>query len=833
MREINLNGTWELCEGELYFSEKQVAGVSRKKKGWLKARVPGCVHESLIKSGRITEPLEGLNNLDCAWVEEHSWWYRKSFDIKKGWLQQADKIELFLQSLDAGAAIFLNNSLLGRHINAHRPAVFSVKKYLKPGKNSLLIRLSTGVEEVTEEDLDSMTVKLFYPQFRGEERRCFVRKAQYSFGWDWAPRIPSIAITGNVTLRFFENACIRDISVQPIRDGKNVRLRIVSEIEKFHYFKSQQGTLEVSVTNEVGEREGIKKDILLRSGQNYVEMVLSIKKPRLWWPNGLGEQHLYSLVVQFKSSGEKKLSRETKFGIRFIELLDVGEFAFEINGKKIFCKGANWVPADALYARVDRKKLEVLLKEAVRANFNMLRVWGGGIYEADEFYELCDRYGILVWQDFMFACAPYPDHLNWFCEEVEKEASYQTERLRNHPSLALWCGSNENLWGFVFWWNERTRSGAKLYNYILPSIVHKNCPHIPYWNCSPYGGSDTPNSNRVGNVHHWDPFLLTSKMHLRTNPKEYDRCRAFFISEYGYIGPCLQKNTTRYLGSRNIKIGDTVWEHHTGRAERGVVSAGIKKHYADPEKLAPGDYLLFGGLCQGMILGYSLESFRFRPECRGGLFWMFNDAWGEVGWSIIDYYLTRKISYYYVKRAFAPIRLIMREIKKGIICVVLANDTAVPVSGTIEFGYTDFSGSQRHLSRQRVTCPALTQQKIVSFEKDLFPTKQGLWYAKFVKREDIIPSIFWGCDFRKMVMLEPQLSWDIIEKGKTVCRLEVKSKNYAHAVHLNFSEKTMVSDNYFDLLPGESRKIVIEKPGKLALENIKYRAVFPQNLSNR
>ena len=291
----------------------------------------------------------------------------------------------------------------------------------------------------------------------------------------------------------------------------------------------------------------------------------------------------------------------------------------------------------------------------------------------------------MIWHDFMFACAPYPDHLDGFRTEVMREADYQTKRLQRHASIVLWCGSNENIWGFRDWWNGQTKAGAQIQNYILPDIVRRNCPEIPYWNSSPYGG-DAPNSNEVGNHHHWGEAMMNPDMEKRITPEEYDKCSAKFVTEFGYVGACSKDTTISYLDEASFDLNSEVWQHHTNTFEKDTVVAGIRKHYTDPEKLKIDEYLRYSALCQGIMLGYALDSLRYRANCDGSLFWMFNDCWGEIGWTIVDYYLRRKPSWYFVRRAFAPIRLILRS-DGNQINLVVSNDTQKTMSIPLEVGY--------------------------------------------------------------------------------------------------------------------------------------------------
>lgn len=440
---------------------------------------------------------------------------------------------------------------------------------------------------------------------------------------------------------------------------------------RIHPFQTLEVGLELELQFD-SKQVAIKKiEPCLRSGLNFITIELDVPNAKLWWPNGMGEQPLYTVHVSAGMQSPGKEYPPFPIGIRTLGLntdklsfdSDDRAFAFEINGVRVFSKGANWIPADSIYARVTDEKYDHLLKEAKEANFNMLRIWGGGLYERDVFYKKSMEYGLLIWHDFMFSCAKYPDHLSWFREEVEKEMDYQTRRLRNYCSLVLWCGNNENHWGFDEWWDGTESAdfygGAVCYNEIAPLVVQRNCSEIPYWNSSPYGGLH-PNGSESGDRHHWHDCMMNKDMEKRITPAEYDKVIAKFISEYGYVGPCRESSIELYHNRLPLDPGSKIWQLHNNTFEKNTVLAGINKHYVDLQDLSLDEYFLYAGLCQGLMLGYSLEAIRNKQFCAGALFWMYNDCWGEMGWTIIDYYLTRKISYYFVKRAFEPVKLILR-----------------------------------------------------------------------------------------------------------------------------------------------------------------------------
>ncbi|MEK6793411.1 MAG: glycoside hydrolase family 2 protein [Spirochaetota bacterium] len=815
MSTISLNGMWEITDEPIDLDITNADAVLAKS-DWISSPVPGDIHQGLISAGKITEPLTGVQSRECAWTEERSWWYKRTFDAPNGYAD-ADAVELSMNGLDSNAVIFLNGVIIGRHVNAFRPFVCDVKPVLKPAGNVLLVRLSAGVENITEDDMIGMAIRAGTeagngrPE-RGDARRPFVRKPQYSFGWDWSPRLATTAIAGDVTLQVLKSAALRDIHVRSQRHGDDISVIVDVAVEGMHFYRTLDAELSLFIRGEKSdvkaEKISMKRAVLVHSGNTVITFDVPLKRPKLWWPNGMGEQHLYTVEAALLIGGKKHERMEKCFGVRSIKLLDVNTFAFEVNGVKMFCKGANWIPADAIYARVSDERYHTLVREAAEANFTMLRIWGGGLYEREAFYDECDRAGILVWHDFMFACAPYPDHLEWFRREVELEAKYQIERLRHHPCMAVWSGNNENNWGFCDWWKDRTQSGAYIYNHILPDAVRAYSPDIPYWNGSPYGGADSPNSPSIGDRHHWGDCMMNKDMMKRITPEEYDACTSPFVSEYGYIGACSKRSTEDYLDTNDIDITGDVWKHHTNTFEKDTVLAGIQKHYRDTDGMPLVDYFLYSGLCQGLMYSYSLEAMRFRGNCHGALFWMYEDCWGELGWTIIDYYLRRKISYYFVKRALAHRRLILRE-EKRVITVVMANDTLEPVKGYIEFGYTTLDGKSISARSKIFIAKASSRTVIASFKRGKEDPKDGVWFARIRGKSEILPATLRAADIREMKLTKPELSVKTVKTAKGIYAVTVTSDVFAHAVHLELPDSAVPDDDYFDLLPGASRTVAV------------------------
>ncbi|MDD3278597.1 MAG: beta-mannosidase [Lachnospiraceae bacterium] len=828
MQQLKLNNNWKLHEAPLHYERNDLAKVKAFSDGWLDCSLPTDVRMPLIEKGIIKDPVKSDYCLESEWVEHRSWWFCKSFTLE-GIDLDNDVIELSLERLDTRSDIFLNDVYLGSHCDVHFPFKKDVKAVLKEGINEICVRVSTGLEEISDEELSEIdwAVCTEYDnggKYRGDKRRSFVRRPQYTVGWDWGPRVVTCGITGDVQLQGYKNIAIRDISVVTKTIAAPALLDVTVNIEDLDIIGSKICDLHVDLSiNGKLCSSSTEKSVLLTSGTNYIETSLQVENPQLWWPNGYGQQPLYTVSIYADCEGSTEQWPEFSYGIRTVTLdtspID-GEnrkFTFVVNNVPIFAKGGDWIPNDSIYARTTQKKVTQLLDEAINANFNSIRIWGGGLYETDFFYETCDKLGILLWHDFMFACSTYPDHQEWFRNLAAAEMDYQTKRLRNHACIGLFCGTNENHWLFnkidtPKWGIEITHNhsyGLSIPNIIAKEVMHNNCPHIPYWNSSPYGGK-LPNDDTIGDVHRWRDAFMSSKMEERVDLLAYDDIKSKFVSEYGYVGPCSMQTMRDYL---DLKPDESIirqgrpWEMHLNVFEKETVYAGIEKHYVDrADKLSIEDYLLYGGMVHGSVLGYSLEAIRFKDFCSGGIFWMYNDTWGEVGWTIIDYYLRRKISFYGVKRALAHKKVSIRKVNDEIV-VQGMNDGAVPLDFKAEYGYVSFDGAIRDTRMVDFHLDPHERAYLLTEKAPDFDETKGT-IVVIPDSEEIDPVMLITLENRNLDYVLSSVEILSQTQKDNNALVTVTSKGYAHGVYVEGDYKC--SDNYFDLLPGQVKTICIE-----------------------
>ncbi|NIA13906.1 MAG: hypothetical protein GWP08_07485 [Nitrospiraceae bacterium] len=803
------------------------------------ARVPGEIHLDLISAGDMEEPLVSLNAKKSRWVEKRSWWYVKTFRVTASLLRH-ERQELVFDGLDLYAQVFLNGELLGEAMNAFVPHVFDVRSLLIKGENTLAVRLTAGAELVPRalQPKGGNTKKAYVG------RRAFpginhLRKPQFTYGWDWVDALPNVGIWRGVRLEAFSGVVLHDLSLNTRIRGAEVFLDVCAVVENLHPWRERAGELVLDIKPPRGRTIRRRLSFRAQVGRQTVLAEVAIAKPQLWWPNGMGEQPLYRVVAEVFVDGELCDRRELEIGLRTIELDRApspsggSRFSIRVNGQAVFCKGGNWIPADAIIARVSPRKYRTLVAEAKNANMNMLRVWGGGIYESPEFYEACDRAGMLVWQDFMFACARYPDRDPEFRNLVRAEAEAVIPKLRHHPCIVLWCGNNENILGFAEWWNSGKDIGDKdlrvggsiIYNQVLPDVCRSLDPDRPYWPGSPAGG-DVPNSETDGDCHWWVPFTMNQDVNRRISHEVFDECRSRFVSEYGVIGPCHPDSVKQYLKPEERRLDSRAWEEHTNAFENATIPAAIQRHYADVPELDIAARTLYAQLFQASMYGRTIEALRFRKndprdDCQGALIWMYNDCWGETGWTPIDYYLRRKPSYYWIRNACAPVKAIVRRRKKALVTRVV-NDTLDGRKVEVHYGWMRVDGTDERMQAKAVSLPA---NGVLEIGGEPISTAAKLnlrqWiYTAYLTGDGIeaCPSIWLPMPHRELALAEPDI---LVTKRRH--RIQLVSSVYCHAVHCEDKGRPLLSDNYFDLLPGVPK--TVEVLTSKNAENLHFHAV--------
>ncbi len=702
---------------------------------WMPATVPGTVHTDMMANGKMEDPYYRMNEREVQWIDKVNWEYKSSFSVEATLLKRQN-ITLVFEGLDTYARVYLNGSLLLETNNMFRTWKVPVKSLLRQDENELRIEFLSPVIK----GLSLMEIWGYpLPGDNDQSERGgmgpnkvspFVRKAPYHFGWDWGPRLVTSGIWKPVYLEAFDAATIDEIYVTTLSLSDKKATMQASMVTNKPLPSGQALTLTVN-----GEKTGIEKVI---TQENLTTVNFSIPNPKRWWPNGLGEQPLYKIGVQWTNDGELLDDTVVNIGLRTLKLIrepdKSGEsFYFEVNGRPVFAKGANYIPNDLFLPRVSPEKYEYIVRSAAEANLNMLRVWGGGIYENDIFYDLCDKYGIMVWQDFMFACSMYPGNAD-FLNNVRLEAEQNVQRLRNHACLALWCGNNEMEYAWAQGHEERGWGWKQLYNtaqraeiwqaydtifhHILPKVVTDYAPGQPYWHSSPSAGMGklAKDDNTSGDMHYWGVW------HGQEPFSAFRKYKARFMSEYGFQSFPEYNSVKRYTlpEDRNIESEVMAWHQRSGIGNLRI------REYMEAEYKVPADieeFLYVGQVLQAEAIGDAMRIHRAAmPYCMGSLYWQLNDCWPVASWSGIDYYGRWKAMHYKVKEACKN-QIIYAVIEDNELKVYGINDLPEKVPATLRLNLARFDGESLWNRPVNVVLPANSAALIYSMSFSKLPVK--------------------------------------------------------------------------------------------------------------
>ena len=636
---ISLHSDWQfaLHSSSIKFINGKGTNIVPEK--YYEANVPGTIHTDLLSNNLIEEPFYSDNEKKLGWIADCDWIYQKEFNFNNN---DGGKYNLVFDGLDTISKIYVNDILVCETNNMFIQYKIDVTDHLLKGSNKLKILFSSPNKFSESEELKYVKLPVAL-----KSSRVYIRKAQYSFGWDWGPIFTTSGIWKDVYLEKKEESEIEKFTFNTVSI-----INDVAEVEIKTIIKNERGNKNKLLIKLQFEDSFVEKQVNDCKKEETIR--LNISSPKLWYPNGEGEQILYNLSIQLVDAKEELIDEVSKLvGIRTIELVkDIDgqpQFAFKINDKLIFCKGSNWIPADTFLPRVSNEKYFDLLTKAKDANMNIIRVWGGGIYENDIFYEYCDKLGLLVWQDFMFACASYPEHEE-FIQNITEEVAQNIYRLQHHASLVIWCGNNENEWGWFQQNNSsyKEMSGYKIYHSVIPSLVSEIDPGRPYWPSSPFGKEDDPNSQLSGNTHQWN---------IWSSWVDYDEVKndkSLFVTEFGFQGPANINTWKKALPKKNRKIQDEVFEFHNKQVEGPErIMKFLSSHL--PVKTKWNDYLYLSQLNQGLALKTCLEHWRTNQRTNGSIIWQLNDCWPVTSWSLIDSESSPKMSYHFVKNAFSNV----------------------------------------------------------------------------------------------------------------------------------------------------------------------------------
>ncbi|MBR4781614.1 MAG: glycoside hydrolase family 2 protein [Lachnospiraceae bacterium] len=826
MNKINLTHGWKM----------RITGEDM----WYPATVPGSVYNDLINAGRLEDPYYRDNELNALEMMKHDFEYKVTFDADPEVLNAASEVVLRFNGLDTLADITLNGELLGSANNMHRIWEYPVKALLKKKDNELIIHFASPVNFIAEEFKKDPAILGTEDAMNGFPK---IRKGHYMFGWDWGPRLPDAGIWKDVELvrvdkALFTRTYIRQdwnkdmsevkisveasVSTYPVKKNIPAELVLLSDNEEFSY--------NVTVIAPDGTVIADKQD-------GFSPVI--IDAPKLWWPNGLGDQPLYTVITNLtdKKTGCILDTSKKRIGLRKIEVSTAkdefgSEFAFIANGTKFFAMGADYIPEDNILPRTNKERTEKLLKDCAEAHFNSIRVWGGGIYPQDYFFDLCDELGLVVWQDFMFACANYR-LTHEFEDNIMAELKGQIRRLSHHASLGLWCGNNEmeqfvgqGTWGAK---NEIKSDYVKMYEYLFPRLLENEDPDRFYWPASPSSGGafDYPEDPNRGDQHYWDVW------HGNKPFTEYRKFYFRFLSEFGFQSFPSIKTVESFTLPEDRNVFSYVMEKH----QRNAAANGKIMNYMEQTFLYPNnlDTLIYASqLLQAEAIRYGVEHFRRnRGRCMGTMYWQLNDCWPVASWASIDYFGRWKALHYYAKRFFAPVLLSCEEdsllnqsmnvnaepfeVKKAVRFNV-SNESLTDRKVMVSWQLRKNTGEVIKEFRDEVTVKALSAvwlEKTDLKEAELYGDYVS--YELFENGEKISGGSVLFCPPKHFRFMDPELKVRL--DGDEIV---VSAKHFARSIEIrNANDDLVLSDNFFDLNSGEKRvKIVKGTPEGLTVRSV-------------
>jgi len=810
---LKLDSGWEF---------RQVpAAAQQSENGWLPATVPGDVHLDLLANKKIADPFVRDNESKLQWIEKEAWEYRLSIDATPALLARSN-VDLVFDGLDAASQVYLNGAEVLKADNMFRVWRVPVKGHLHAGKNLLRVVFPSPIkaaEAVAAGDpfrLNSKTAD-----------KTYIRKAAYEYGWDWGPRFVTSGIWRPVRLEAWDKVRIADFAIRQRDVSKDVaHLSAEVEVEV-----ASAGTAQVTVKYSVDGNPVVQtSSVAVHAGRNVVTLPVEIRKPKLWYPAGYGDQPLYEFTAQVGTGGLVSETRKAKAGLRSIVLhrqLDKWGRSFElvVNGVPVFAKGADVIPFDSFPNRVTTANYRRILESARDANMNMIRHWGGGYYETEEFYSICDELGIMVWQDFMYGNDWQPGTYA-FKQNMEAEAEDQVRRLRNHPSIVLWCGNNET--ESAYEWAPRPALPPEVkrliwqdylteFSGILPRVVARLEPEIPYWPSSPSADYEyTYDKFQSGDAHLWDVW------HGRVPFSTYETHHSRFVTEFGFQSFPEMKTIEAFTepADRTGIFTPVMLAHQKNNEGNSIIHDYLLKDYPEPKDFP--SFLYVSQVLQAEGIKIGAEHFRRnRPETMGSIFWQLNDCWPVASWSSIDYYGRWKALQYYAKRFYAPI-LVSPHVEDGALKVYIVSDKTEAKLATLRVRLMDFDGKVLLEDSHAVDVTPLTSKVYLDWplkklaDVGAADTSRVFVVAELTNGGGTISRNLAYLAPVKGIHLKPAALKVETAGANGTYKIRINSPVLARSVSLAFgSLDVKVSDNYFDLLPGETVEITATSAASL------------------
>ena len=795
------------------------------KPDWYAATVPGCVHTDLLENKLIEDPFYRDNEKRQQWIGKTDWEYQTTFDVSPETLKRQN-IEIVFQGLDTYANVFMNEKPILDADNMFRTWRVDIKAYLKAGKNTLRIKFRSPINEILPR-MAKLDYELPASNDQGEKTSPYTRKAPYQYGWDWGPRFVTSGIWKPVELVAWDNARIDDLQIR--QNSLTKESADLSGVTEIVAAAATTATIEIeSITDKkvVGS-----KQVKLSPGVNDVNVGFTIANPRLWYPVGYGDQALYNFRANLKISGKTVDAKTRRTGLRTLELRQKPDehgisFEFVVNGIPVFGHGANWIPADSFPTRITKEKYRKLLTSMRDANMNMVRVWGGGIYEDDYYYDLADELGILVWQDFMFACSMYPGDKS-FLDNVRHEVIDNVKRLRNHPSIVIWVGNNEIETAWQHWggWKDKNPSFVwedyqKLFLRLLPETLAEYDPSRPYWQSSPSSNFQADSEFQgIGDTHYWQVW------HAEKPFSEYEKQYPRFMSEYGFQSfPELESVKYYTTDPDRTSIETPIMLAHQ-RHPRGnqLIRTYMLREYNQPKDFDSFLYVSQVLQAEGIKLGAE-HLRRIMPQNMGSLYWQADDCWPVASWSSMDYFGRWKALMYYTRRFYAPM-LVSMHVDDGKMNFFVVSDSTQAKNAELTVDVIDLNG--RILSKQKTDLNveslkgrSYLSMSVVDLLKGTHETKAMVRADLSVNGRVVSTNDYYFRPYKEMGFTKPNIKTEIIPTGDGY-DIRLSSDRVARAVDLYGLADGFFVDNYFDLLPDRPITVHYRSERKMAPEEFR------------
>jgi beta-mannosidase len=819
-QQIDLNGAWKF---------RQVGKTS-----WTKANIPSVVQLDLLNAGLIEDPFYGTNEEKITWIELENWEYQKDFEVSEDLLQQ-ETIELVFEGLDTYADVLVNGVSLLQSDNMFCTWRIDCKKQLKAGTNRLNVILKSPIKE-KEAAYQNLGYQLPAGNDAGSLKVSpFVRKAPYHFGWDWGPRIVTMGIWRPVHLEAYSFSQLQDVYFEQ-KEVNTERADISTHIQ-LELLPSKEETIQVIVKNgtEILAQEAIN----ITQGTNTYQVDFSINNPNLWWCNGLGNAHLYEFTLEVLKGDQILHTVRKKVGLRKIELIQSPDsigtsYYFKLNGRPVFMKGANYIPQDNLLPRVSKQDYNKTIQNAVAANMNMLRVWGGGIYESDYFYEQCDSAGILIWQDFMFACGMYPSDAS-FLANVQKEVQQNVRRLRNHACIALWCGNNEmevawNNWGWQKQFGYSPQDSTDIiqgyqtiFNKILPNELAKLNVQQAYVPTSPLSNWGTPENFKHKSMHYWGVW------HGREPFENYRTNVGRFMSEYGFQSFPSMQTIAYFADSSQWSLESVVMKHHQkSYIGNGMIEKHLETYYPKPSSFP--EFVYLSQLTQAYGISLAIQSHRqSKGHCMGTLYWQLNDCWAGPSWSSVDYLGNWKALHYEVRNLYKEILIRAKQDANNQLQIDLVSDKMSLTKGALSLEVLNFDGTIISAIKE-VNLVLPPNQEGLSLKYDFahllgeYNPKKAFVRLRFTSSSDIYEQLYYFAAPKDLQLEKPNLE-TTLKAIKGGYELTLNSTTLIKHLFVQAGVEGNWTDNFFDLLPNESKTIVLITDNKINLEELQFLSI--------